>query len=153
MDEAALQYLMERHCSPQWRDFLDVLGDELFSQLGEAGVSALMARAGVRFAERFPTGPCATLPDLERALAQIWLDVEWGWTSIHDAGDALLVRHHCAPLHRPAGELGAAARWPASFLHGAYQHWFRQLGSSDSLQLTQVSTFDASGNVDFRFGK
>jgi hypothetical protein len=154
VDDAALQYLTERHCSGQWRDFLDVLGDELHAQLGEDGTAALMARTGSRFAERFPPGPCATLADLERALAQIWLDVDWGWTSIQDTGEALLVRHHCAPLHRaPEHPQDVAGRWPAAFLQGAYAHWFRALGSSDALHLTQASGFDATGSVDFRFGK
>ncbi|RLK44706.1 cellulose biosynthesis protein BcsD [Cupriavidus plantarum] len=151
MNEAALQYLTERHCSTQWRDFLGVLGEELVGQLNEAGAREFMARMGARFAQRFDLGPCNSLAELERAIAQIWLDVDWGWTGIEDNGDALVIRHHCAPLRTAFGESSDA--WSGAFLQGAYQHWFRMLGSSDTLQVSQQSDVDATGSVEFRFGR
>ncbi|MGT2491172.1 cellulose biosynthesis protein BcsD [Cupriavidus basilensis] len=55
-----------------------------------------MWRVGARFAQRFDPGACATLAELERAIAQIWLDVDWGWTSIERCrrrpGDPALLR-------------------------------------------------------------
>ncbi|QEZ43027.1 cellulose biosynthesis protein BcsD [Cupriavidus oxalaticus] len=151
MGDALLQYLTERHASIQWRDFIEALIEELSAQLGDTGVNTLMAATGARFAARFPLGPCGTVADLERAIAQVWLDIDWGWTSISDTGDALLVQHHCAP--RTRAEEGTGAPWQAAFLTGAYQHWFQSLGSSGLLQITQVSPFDATGSMSFRLGR
>lgn len=151
MNNAALQYLTERHCATQWRDFLGALGEEIVAQMSPAGARDFMARIGARFAQRFDLGACATLAELERAIAQVWLDVDWGWSSIEDNGDALVIRHHCAPLRTAFGE--SAEAWSTAFLQGAYQHWFRMLGSSESLQVSQQSALDATGSVEFRFGK
>ncbi|BDB26835.1 hypothetical protein Tamer19_19660 [Cupriavidus sp. TA19] len=151
MDDALLQYLTERHASIQWRDFIEALVEEMSAQLSDAGVTAIMAAAGARFAARFPLGACNTVEDLERAIAQTWLDIDWGWTSISDTGDALLVRHHCAPRSRP--DDGIAAPWQAAFLTGAYQHWFQSLGSPGLLQVTPASPFDATGSMSFRLGR
>ncbi|WER47321.1 cellulose biosynthesis protein BcsD [Cupriavidus sp. WKF15] len=150
VDDAALQYLSERHCSTQWRDFLEALSAELSEQLGEEGMLALMTSVGGRFAAQFSPGSCVTLEELERAIAQIWLDIDWGWTSIHDAGEALLIRHYCAPL---SSAQNGTVHWAAVFLQGAYQHWFQSLGSSDTLKVKALSRFDATGSIDFRFGR
>ena len=151
MNQAILQYLTERHCSSQWRDVLSALGEELAESLDPASLRAVMWRVGARFAQRFDPGACATLAELERAIAQIWLDVDWGWTSIEDAGGALVIRHYCAPLRAALGD--AADDWSPAFLEGAYQHWFRMLGSSEALRVSQSTPIDATGCVEFRFGR
>ncbi|WP_059412049.1 cellulose biosynthesis protein BcsD [Cupriavidus basilensis] len=151
MNQAILQYLSERHCSSQWRDVLSALAEELAEVTDPATLRAMMRRVGVRFAQRFDPGACATLAEFERAIAQIWLDVDWGWASIEDAGGALMIRHYCAPLRVALGE--SADGWSAAFLEGAYQQWFRMLGSSESLKVSQSTPMDATGSVEFRFGR
>ncbi|AEI80344.1 cellulose synthase biosynthesis protein BcsD [Cupriavidus necator N-1] len=151
MNQAILQYLTERHCSSQWRDVLTALAEELSGVMDPPSLRAFMWRVGVRFAQRFDPGNCATLAELERALAQIWLDVDWGWASIEDAGGALVIRHYCAPLQAALGE--SSGSWSPAFLEGAYQHWFRMLGSSDTLKVSQSTPIDAAGCLEFRFGR
>lgn len=151
VNQAILQYLTERHCSSQWRDVLSALGEELAESMDPASLRAVMWRVGARFAQRFDPGECATLAELERAIAQIWLDVDWGWTSIEDAGGALVIRHYCAPLKAALGD--AADDWSPAFLEGAYQHWFRMLGSSEALRVSQSTPIDPTGCVEFRFGR
>ncbi|WP_254615672.1 cellulose biosynthesis protein BcsD [Cupriavidus basilensis] len=151
VNQAILQYLTERHCSSQWRDVLSALAEELSETMDVAGLRAVMWRVGTRFAKRFDPGACTTLVELERAVAQIWLDVDWGWTSIEDVGGALVVRHFCAPLNAALGD--GADTWSPAFLEGAYQHWFRMLGSSETLRVSQSTPIDATGCVEFRFGR
>ncbi|CAN7572699.1 hypothetical protein D9M68_92650 [compost metagenome] len=151
MNQAILQYLTERHCSSQWRDVLTALAEELSGVMDPPSLRAFMWRVGVRFAQRFDPRNCATLAELERALAQIWLDVDWGWASIEDAGGELVIRHYCAPLQAALGE--SSGSWSPAFLEGAYQHWFRMLGSSDTLKVSQSSPIDATGCLEFRFGR
>ncbi|QYY34195.1 cellulose synthase (plasmid) [Cupriavidus pinatubonensis] len=151
MDDAVLQYLAERHCSLQWHDFIGGLSEELFEQLGEAGVRALMTKSGARFAARFAPAQCTTLEEAEREMAQVWLDIDWGWTTIRDTGDALLVRHHCAPVVR--GENDDNGQWLADFLKGAYQQWFMALGSSDALKVSAITPFDPAGSIEFRLAR
>lgn len=151
MNQAIQQYLSERHCALQWRDALSALADELAATMDEDGLRAVMRGAGERFARRFDPGHCNTLAELEQALARIWLDVDWGWTAIEDTGSALTIRHHCAPLRTAFGE--QADDWPAAFLEGAYQHWFRLFGSSGTLRVSQTTPIDATGCVAFRFGR
>lgn len=151
VNQAILQYLTERHCSSQWRDVLTALAAELSAVMDPAGLRALMWRVGERFAQQFDPGNCATLAELERALAHIWLDVDWGWASIEDAGGALVIRHYCAPLQAALGE--SSGNWSPAFLEGAYQHWFRMLGSSDTLRVSQSTPMDAAGCLELRFGR
>ncbi|WP_420998170.1 cellulose biosynthesis protein BcsD [Cupriavidus sp. 30B13] len=151
MNQAILQYLGERHCSSQWRDVLSALADELVEVTDLATLRATMRRVGVRFAQRFDPGACATLAELERAIAQIWLDVDWGWASIEDTGGSLVIRHYCTPLKAALG--ASADAWSGAFLEGAYQQWFRMLGSSEVLKVTQSTPMDATGSVELRFGR
>jgi len=148
---STLQYLTERHCSSQWRDVLGAFASELADTLDVESLRELMRRVGARFAARFDLGQCDTIADLERALTQVWLRTDWGWTQIEDNGETLTIHHHCAPLRTALGE--SADAWSPGFLEGAYQHWFRALGSSEALALTQVTQIDATGTVAFRFGR
>lgn len=147
MNEAILQYLTERHASIQWRDFIATIGSELHAEIGAEATSALIARAGARFAGGLDLGECGTLADFERGMAQIWLDMDWGWTQIEDGGDALTISHACAPV---GGLTPEGAGLVGAFLQGAYQQWTTQLGGSGQLLVTQTDVINSAGGVTFR---
>lgn len=151
LDQTILEYLGNRQASKQWKGFLGALAQEFASQLPEADLRALMRRVGRRFADISSLGACHTLDDLQFAMSKVWMASDWGWVTVEEKNDALLLSHHCSPLHAALGQ--QAAPWAPAFLEGAYQRWFEQLGSGEHLSVTQTSELDALGCVQFRLGR
>ncbi|WP_119153334.1 cellulose biosynthesis protein BcsD [Caldimonas tepidiphila] len=131
MNESIVEYLSEQQCALQWRSFLATLGQTLLERLGPVELRALMQCVGERFAREHPLRGCDTLDDLELALSEVWVGLNWGWATVEETEDCLVIRHQCAPL---AAAFGAPAlAWSAAFLQGAYQAWLGQLGAGSEL--------------------
>lgn len=110
-----------------------------------------MHRVGLRFADEAPMGKCETIDDLQFAMGKIWVNLDWGWTTIEEQPNGLAIRHNCAPLRAAFGQ--NALRWTPAFLEGVYQRWFEQVGSSPDLKVHQVSEPDLTGCIDFRLAR
>lgn len=147
--QASLEYFSEQQCASQWRGFLSALAGEFTEQLPAEDLRALWRRIGERFAAATPLGDCQTLDDLEAAINRIWAQLNWGWVRIDDQGDALAIRHHCAPLRAAFG--AQALPWSAGYLEGAYQSWFSSLGIDPGLHIRQApEVLDA---LEFRLAR
>ncbi|WP_118178395.1 cellulose biosynthesis protein BcsD [Paraburkholderia phosphatilytica] len=143
-----IDFLLDRHLSPQWRGVLAALAAEFETQLGGAELRELMHRVGSRFAGAHPLPVCLSVVDLERAINQRWLEADWGYVEIVEAPDALRIAHFCSPLKA----FGAnALSWTPGFLEGVYEMWLAELGG-EGLRVEQTSTFDEDGVIDFRVG-
>lgn len=152
MDHAIIEYFTEQQCSRQWKGFLRAFAGEFATQLDEADLRALMRRIGERFAHEAEVdlGNCRTLDDLQLAMGQVWVRLDWGWVELADRGDYLEVRHHCAPLIAAFGP--DALRWSPGFLEGAYQAWFSS-AHAGNLEVRQSAEPDLAGSIEFRLAQ
>lgn len=110
-----------------------------------------MHRIGVRFADESPLGECQTIDDLQFAMGKVWMGMDWGWVTIEERDNGLLIQHRCPPLTAAFG--AGAASWTPAFLQGVYQRWFDLVGATNNLKVTQASEPDLAGCVDFRLGR
>ncbi|WP_041558026.1 hypothetical protein [Novosphingobium sp. PP1Y] len=124
------------------------------SELGEA-LSPSQARGfylaiGKRFAALEPLEGVTDLAVLSTRTNTFWRTLGWGSVEIEAGAQAIAVRHHHAPLAIPGGN---PKHWrPAlqALLEGAYDAWFRALGSGPAL--TTVSEW--KGDVlELRHGR
>lgn len=146
-----MDYLARCQGSRQWRGFLAALADEFATQLSETDLRALMRRIGTRFATTFPLPGSQTLAEAQRAMSACWDSQDWGWVELEERTDHLLIRHYCSPLVTALGS--THLRWTPAFLEGAYQHWFRSLGSGAALTVQQSSQADSFGCVELRLSQ
>jgi hypothetical protein len=122
--------------SPQWGPFLGVLGLEISAGLDAVAARRLMRRLGEGMAEQLPLPGSSVLLDLEAAMNSIWSRLHWGRVELNDAGQALQIVHHGAPL---VAALGADSQaWAPALLEGVYEHWFRAAGAASRLRVRQV---------------
>ena len=145
-----IEYLLARQSSRQWNGFLSALSAELSSHLGVDECRALMHRAGLRFASQTPLPACETVQEMQHAMSEVWLGMEWGWVSLHETPQYLSIQHFCTPLQAAFGAEHAGGM--AAFLEGVYQHWFHSLGSGPALVVRQATEPDRYGFVEYRLG-
>jgi hypothetical protein len=151
VNPSIVEYLSDRQCSRQWKSFLGALADEFSAQLDVGDLRALMHRVGVRFATQTVLERCQTVDDMQFAMSKIWVALDWGWVSVEEAADHLLITHNCAPLRAAFGP--GALQWTPAFLEGVYQRWFQEQGSGTELVVVQHSQPDSAGCVEFRLGR
>lgn len=147
---AVTEYLADRQCARQWRDFLRALAAEFSANLPAAELRSLLHRVGTRFAAESPLPALRTLDDVQAALSRIWLAQDWGWVTLAQHPDHVAIHHHAPPLSAAFGVGGDA--WAGAFLEGAYQQWFEQQGAP-GLQVVQTTPPGAWGSLEFRLGR
>lgn len=136
IEQASLRYHAARACSEQWRDFLQVLAEELNQQMSADENRAFFYALGRKLAERMPLPEARNLEDLELHANERFAQTGWGFLKVRDAYSSLEFLHSCAPLRQAFGD--AAMEWAGGLLEGLYASWVRQLGAGEELQLRQV---------------
>lgn len=144
-----VDYLLERHVSPQWRGMLTALATEFEAQIGPAELRQLMHRVGCRFAATNALPACASTADLTTALNRYWREMDWGYVVLSDEPDSLCIVHYCAPL-QAFGD--AALSWTPALLEGVYQTWLSALGAQ-GLSVAQTSTYGQDAAIEFRLAR
>lgn len=140
------QHLSQLQCSRQWRGFLQALAAEFTQVLSNDELRELMFRVGERFASANPLGPCATLPELQQRMTDVWRDADWGWVALVQLQGQLSITHHCAPLVAGMDENNIG--WSLGFLQGVYQKWFDAAGAN-ALRVTPGEPIDTWGSASF----
>lgn len=149
-DTAVADYLAERQCARQWRDFLHALAAEFAEALSASDLRALLRRVGTRFASESPLPALQTLEEVQAALSRIWLAQDWGWVTLVQHDDHVAIHHHAPPLSAAFG--AGSADWAGGFLEGAYQQWFEQQGAP-GLRVSQTTLPGTWGSLEFRLGR
>lgn len=106
---------------------------------------------GRRLAELEPVEEIADLSVLGSRLNKLWAALDWGHVIFCMEDDGIAVRHHGLP-HALDGDVEGL--WPdlvSALLEGAYDSWFRALGSGDALQ-TRCIDFNG-GTLDLWHGR
>jgi hypothetical protein len=116
-----LDHFERRACSPQWLAFNRGLAAELSAGLPPEDLHQLFFRIGESVARTLPVPPCDTLSELEAQFNSRWDGIDWGYSTLREEPDALVIRHACSPLAMAFG--ADASAWTTGFLEGAYQNW------------------------------
>lgn len=149
--DKSIKYYADRQPARQWKQFLGALGAELDAQLDHDDLRRLMLRVGLRFADSFEVGQCATLDQFQLCVNQIWADLDWGWAEFVESDELIGIQHLCSPLRAAFGEVRAG--WTPAFLEGAYQRWFEILGIDASLRVRQVGEADEENHLIFKLSR
>ncbi len=136
-------------CSPQWRSFFQVLSLEWSAELPVAQLHAQMVRRGGLLADLHPLPAADGLAELELAMNEVWVRLQWGWVRLHDQGDALRLVHRAAPLVEAFGPM--ASGWSVGLLEGMYQRWLQRAGAQPGLRVRLVNSVLQPPSHEFLF--
>lgn len=119
-------------------DGMALLAGSLADAVGAAGMTdaahALYASAGRRMAAAVPLAGVRDVAGFGAAINAFWRSLDWGEAEIVVEPGAFVLRHRHPPRTLP-GDGGAC--WPdmlLALLEGAYDGWFRALGSGPALR-------------------
>lgn len=144
-----LRHLAFERLSPQWAGFLRVLGQALQAQLSVQELKLFLRRLGELFAQAHPLAATATLAELEELINRFWFERQWGYASLEDRGDALVIQHRGCPL--PAA-LQTDTEVAAAFLEGCYGQWLVAAGAPAELTMRSLPPTDWPMHMAFEFG-
>ncbi|MFZ0255275.1 MAG: cellulose biosynthesis protein BcsD, partial [Gammaproteobacteria bacterium] len=145
-----LRYYADQHCSRQWSSFLFSLGQELDALAEQDELRPLMRQVGKRMAGQMPLPPADTLEDVQAAMNQQWDRIGWGWVSLEEKPEFLLIKHSAAPLQSAFG--AGSLSWSPALLEGIYERWFVMAGAGDGLSVSQYQQpSGGAGALPFEF--
>ncbi len=115
-----------------------MIASEVFATATPAQAENFFTAVGRRIAAFVPVDDIADIAALEVRVNRLWQALHWGGARLDMGVDGIAIHHH----GMPAGlENDLDGRWPAmaeAVLRGAYDSWFRTLGSGASLRTTVV---------------
>lgn len=147
---AETDFLLRERISPQWYDFLQVLSEEMRSQLSGDEYRELLKNMGVRMAGRLGMGGKDTIEQLEDAINQQLGRIRWGYVKLQDSGNQLQIQHFLNPLLMG---LDADRGISGGFLEGMYEEWFRSAGADGGLSVKQNLDASTDTVLEFHFGR
>lgn len=149
-----IEYYAKRHCSIQWRLFLELVFDELSSSAGKEGVSGFWRHIGSRIASEMPIGECATLELLERAINGVLGQLDWGWTSITADNQKMYICHVACPIPGSSEErIETSFLAISTLLEGLYKGWLQQQGGDVDVPIRCVSRHLEQRECTFLYGR
>jgi hypothetical protein len=150
--------MLEQADSPQSNGALPV--PQIWSAIAIAAIAEVRGGAndeqargffralGQRIATALPVDDVEDLATLCEQVNLLWADLGWGVVSMAVGEDGIDLHHDGMP-HAPSLADDGAWLWAAGpMLEGAYDHWFRALGSHAKLRTRVVSHTD--GVFDLR---
>lgn len=148
--QKTFEFFAGQQCPQPWRAFLGAMADEFGQRLTTPELRLLMSRIGGRIARQLGLPACRTLGEFQHAVNTRLTEFGWGWARIEDAGEAIVVRHYCAPLSAVFG--ADAEAWAPALLEGAYQEWFKAVGADPALTVRQRSSAapTVAGALEYR---
>ena len=106
---------------------------EVLEAVPEAQARGFFLSLGRRIAGLESLEGVIDVATLASRLDGFWNALEWGRVEIEPGDDGFLVRHRGLPLRVAADPQGHWAAMLATVLEGAYDSWFRTLGSGPAL--------------------
>ncbi|MDQ7728409.1 cellulose biosynthesis protein BcsD [Halomonas sp. SpR8] len=149
-----LDYYAKRHCSIQWRLFLELVFDELSNSAGKEESSGFWRHIGSRIASERPIGECATLERLELAVNEQLDLMDWGWASIMAENQTMRICHAACPVPGSSQErLDASLLAMSALLEGVYKGWLQQQGGDSDVPIRCVSRNLEQRECTFLYGR
>lgn len=132
------------------RIVLAMIGSEVFATATPAQADNFFVAIGRRMAALVPVGDVEGLDELESRINRLWRALHWGRAHLRAVSDGIAILHEGVP---PGLENDFDGRWPAmveAVLRGAYDGWFRALGSDAALRTSLVRRLDSG--LELRHG-
>ncbi|WP_150294703.1 cellulose biosynthesis protein BcsD [Sphingobium estronivorans] len=124
---------------------------EIRDKASPAQARGFYLAVGHRLAAIEPAGDAADLSVLGSRLNRLWSALDWGHVIFHMEDEGIVIRHQGLP---PGLDGDMDGLWPeliAAVLEGAYDGWFRALGSGPALHTRRID-FNA-GTLDLWHGR
>lgn len=112
---------------------LEALTAELTGVVPSASLKGFYQSVGRRMAAAVPLDGVDDLGHLTSELNALWKKTAWGCAEIALEPDAIVVRHSSPPEAPSPGCRDAWFEMVPAVLEGAYDSWFRSLGSGPTL--------------------
>jgi len=150
--ETVLQHYERRACSAQWLAFNRGMAAELSAGLPPEDLHQLFFRIGQRVADALPVATCETLDDLQSQFNARWDGIDWGFSSLREEADCVVITHACSPIAMAFGP--DATGWSIGFFEGVYQSWFDAQQMPSSLRVKALGGGEPAGPVvELRLGR
>jgi hypothetical protein len=145
-------FYVQRRCSRQWRAFLASFAHELFRNAQKEEACAFLREIGCGMAEIMLLPQASGLAELQGLMNAALDQADWGFVTLEDAGQAIVIMHVAAPAILAEDLHGMWARSLGHVLEGLYTRWFVAQGSAPHLRTSLVSASGA-GEFQFRHGR
>ncbi|HWU01626.1 MAG TPA: hypothetical protein VN222_02705 [Novosphingobium sp.] len=122
---------------------------EIFASASPEQAHAFYVAVGRRLAALAPVEHVNGIGDLCDAANRLWAAMGWGRVEMDTQGEGIVLRHRRLPPTMPENE----EHWGemiAALLQGAYDAWFRVLGSPEQLVTRVISQTESA--IEFRHG-
>lgn len=123
---------------------------EIWEGASEAQAQAFYAAVGKRMAALEPLEGVSDASVLYARISAFWQALDWGEIELEVGEEAITVRHRDLPVEIAPDPGGHWRRALLSLLEGAYDGWFRALGSGPALHTVAAWKGDV---VELRHGR
>lgn len=149
-----IEYYAKRHCSAQWRLFLELVFDELSNSAGKEELSGFWRHIGSRVSAERPIGDCATLERLERAVNDELDLLDWGWVSMTTDNQKVRICHTACPIPGSSQErVETSLLAMSALLEGVYKGWLQQQGGDFDVPIKCISRNLELRECNFIYGR
>lgn len=124
---------------------------EIHAEASPAQAHGFFVAAGQRMAQGLDLGTVRDLDVLAQQINAFWARCGWGRVSLEPGDTGITVIHRGVPLTLAGDGAGLWPRLIVAVLEGAYDAWFRQLGSGPGL-VTRLVREDADA-IEFHHGR
>jgi hypothetical protein len=149
-----IEYYAKRHCSTQWRLFLELVFDELLRSAGQEESSGFWRHIGSRIALEMPIGECATLERLEQAINNELGLLDWGYTNISADNGKMQICHTACPIPGVSQErIQSSLLAMSALLEGLYKGWLYQQGGELDVPIRCINRNVEHRECTFLYGR
>lgn len=149
-----IAYYTQRHCSPQWRLFLELIFDELLNNAGQEESSGFWRHIGSRMALEMPIGECATLETLQQSINDRLSELDWGYTNLRADNEKIHICHSACPAPGATQErIEISLLAMSALLEGLYKGWLHQQGGELDVPITCISHRLEHRECTFLYGR
>jgi len=138
-EDSRMAFYAQHRCQPQWRAFLAALSHELFAHADTEDAARFLRDVGRGMADIAALPAAQGLRELEDVMNRALDQMDWGVTSLRDAGQEIQITHFGAPALLPEDRDGFWPKAVGYLLEGLYDQWLHAQGSADHLRTRLVA--------------
>lgn len=129
---------------------LSVMLGEIASAAKADQMQGFFLAVGKRLADGYPVGPARAMDRLIQHSNMVWQMLGMGQVRFELDDEGIDIFHHGLPAKLEGDGEGVWAKAAPFILQGAYDSWFRQMGSGERLKTAILRA--ESGGIELRHG-